>query len=387
MGSDVFRIADILVAHAVQTHGDDVALIAYYGSHAKSTASSTSDLDLFYIPSAPGKAQSLCRQFIIDGLPYDFWPVSWQFAEAIANARSERPWAVSASLIADAQVLYCRSQADLDRFRALQAHISELTQPHNRPEMVARALDEFKDTLFQLGQVRLAAMQGDMAGLQWAGQQLVNSALNCLALVNQTYFSKGWGANWPEVLRLPHKPDGLAEMVEAILLAPDNAGILAQADRLTGAVRDILRAAQVALAEPGQPQAVFADFYGVVLEYQGKVLSAGARGDVMAARCAAFQLQEEICQLMNKVDQGWYGTAFNLLGEYRTGYTQAGFPDLGEPAVGRDLAELERRVRQLDAGVRAWFEQHRIALNILANETELRWFLGQADLPGEYPRT
>ena len=104
---DVLRVAEILVSHAVRVHGEDVAIIACYGSRAKGTASASSDLDIFYIPD-DGKAGALSSQFVLDGLPYDFWPVSWGLAEAIADARSSRPWAVSASLIADAKVLHQR---------------------------------------------------------------------------------------------------------------------------------------------------------------------------------------------------------------------------------------------------------------------------------------
>jgi len=35
--------------------------------------------------------------------------------------------------------------------------------------MVERALDEFKNTLFQLGQMRFAVADGDVAGMHWAG--------------------------------------------------------------------------------------------------------------------------------------------------------------------------------------------------------------------------
>ncbi len=91
-----------------------------------------------------GKADSLSSQFIIDGLPYDFWGVPWELAEDIANAKSARPWAVAASLIADAKVLYHRSLQDLDRFHAMQARIAELTEPSSRATMVANALGEFR---------------------------------------------------------------------------------------------------------------------------------------------------------------------------------------------------------------------------------------------------
>ena len=212
---DVFKTAEILVSHAVRVHKDEIAIIAYYGSHAKGLASETSDLDIFYIPD-DGDVDSLCTQFVLDGLPYDFWPVSWGLAEDIANAR--RSWGVAASLIADARVLYHRSQSDLDRFNGLKKRIEELMSPDERKTMVERALEEFKDTLFQLGQVRLAISTGDTEGMRWACLKFVNIAINCLALINQRYFSKGWGDNMAEVLELPQKPDGLEDTVKGIIM-------------------------------------------------------------------------------------------------------------------------------------------------------------------------
>lgn len=376
--SDVFKIAEILVSHAVRAHKDEIAIIAYYGSHAKGLASPTSDLDIFYIPDE-GKARSLCSQFIIDGLPYDFWPVSWEFAENIANAGSRRPWAVAASLIADAKVLYHRSQEDLDRFNALKARITELTRPESRKIMVERALDEFKNTLFQLGQMRFAVADDDVAGMRWASLKFVNSAVNCLALVNQTYFTKGWGADLSQVLKMPQKPDGLEEMIRNIIMPQDTDSMLEEAGRLAKEVRGILLAAQASISEPVDARNVFKDFYFFVFEYKNKVLSACEQKDVLAAGVAAFQLQEEICQLMNKVENGFYGADFNLLGEYTEAYEKAGFPDLLESASQGDLGELARQVRRLDEKAIEWFRSHSIELNILESEEELHWFLSQRD--------
>jgi len=375
---DVFKIAEILVSHAVRAHKDEVAIIAYCGSYAKGTASPTSDLDVYYIPDE-GKAKSLSSQFIIDGLPYDFWAVPWKFAEDIANARSRRPWAVAASLIADTKVLYHRSQEDLDRFNALKARIKELTRPESRKIMVERALDEFKNTLFQLGQMRFAMADDDVAGMRWAGRKLVNSAVNCLALVNQTYFTKGWGANWSQILKMPQKPDGLEEMIREIITPQDTDCMIEEADKLAKEVRRILLAAQASISEPVDARDVFKDFYFYIFEYKNKVLSACARKDVIAAGFAAFHLQEEICQCMNKVENGFYGTDFNLLGEYTGAYEKAGFPDLLESASRGDLEELARQVRRLDEKAIEWLRSHSIAFNILDGEEELHRFLNQRD--------
>ena len=382
--ADVFEIAGILIDHAQRVHPGEIAIIAYYGSHAKGTAFATSDLDIFYVPDE-GKAATLSSQFVLDGLPYDFWPVSWKFLEEIADARSHRPWAVSASLLADARVLYHRAQEDLDRFNALQAQVAALTRPESRAAMIGRALEEFKETLFQLGQMRLAASDGDAASLNWASWRFVNSAVNCLALVNQTYFAKGWGANWRAVLQLRQKPDRLEELVHAIVTPAGSdealAAALAAADRLAQDVRRILREAQASTAEPATVREVFSDFYPGIFEYKQKVLAACDRGDILAAAYAAHQIQDDICQSMHKAEAGFYGAEFNLQGEYNRGYARAGFPDLLEPALRGDLDLLAQRVQQLDEHARVWLMGQGVALNILQSSADLQRFLAKRDPP------
>ena len=140
-----------------------------------------------------------------------------------------------------------------------------------------------------------------------------------------------------------------------------------------------LLAAQASISEPVDARNVFKDFYFYIFEYKNKVLSACERKDVIAAGFAAFHLQEEICQCMNKVEDGFYGTDFNLLGEYTKAYEKAGFPDLLESASRGDLEELAKRVRRLDEKAIEWFRSHSIELNILESEEELHRFLNQRD--------
>ena len=102
--ADVFKVADILITHARQVLGDDLALVAYYGSYALGQAKPTSDLDLYCV-SEQGKAESALATFTLDGLPYDFGAKPWWVLENIANARPGYDWIVSASQIADARVL------------------------------------------------------------------------------------------------------------------------------------------------------------------------------------------------------------------------------------------------------------------------------------------
>jgi hypothetical protein len=376
--TDVFKIADILVSHAVQVHGNDIALVVYHGSYALGTAKPTSDLDIYYVPD-DGKAESLSTTFVIGDLPFEFECMPWKVLENIANAKARNPWAVSASMVANAKVLYSRSDADLERFNALKARIAELTQPESRDYMVEQGLEEFKTTLFQLGQMRLAVAHNDMPGLHWAGWQFTCSAVNCLALVNQTYFSKGWGANMPQILEMRQRPADLETTLNGILQPPSPNQVMEQSDQLALQVRKILLAAQASLAEPVDAKEAFVDFYFDVHEYKAKVLSACERGDRLTASAAAFALQRLICAIMNKVDKGFFGTDFNLLGEYFDGYQKAGFPDLTMFAAQGDLPALARQVQLLDEKAREWFTSRSVELNILESEAALLQLLNRRD--------
>jgi hypothetical protein len=363
-----------LVSHAVEAYPGEIAIIAYYGSYAQERASATSDLDLYYVPD-PGAARSLSSQFVIDGLPYDLWPVSWRFLEEIADARGSRPWGVAASLVADARVLYYRSPEDLARFDGLKARLAELLRPESRPTMVGRALDAFKTVGFQLDQLRGAVREGDLAGRGWAGWQFAYSVLNCLSLLNQTTSNRGWGANLPAVMAMETRPERLDQRIEEIVMPADPGRVLPAAEALAQEVGDLLRRAQASLAEPAAPGEIFADFYFYVVEYRVKVLSACARGDRVAAGCAATHMQQQIAEFMFRVEGGFYPADLNLFGEYVGPYLDAGFPDLLEPAARGDLAALAARVVELDERMQAWLEAHSVGLNVLADVDELRRFL------------
>ncbi len=82
---------------------------------------------------------------------------------------------------------------------------------------------------------------------------------------------------------------------------------------------------------------------------------------------------------MNKVDKGFYGTDFNLLGEYLDGYQKAGFPDLTMFAVQGDLPALARQVQILDEKAKEWFTSRSVELNILESEAELFQLLNRRD--------
>lgn len=380
---DAFRTARILVDHALATHGEDIALIFYYGSHAKGTARPTSDLDIAYIPDE-GEADSLYSSFVLDGLPYEFWPVSWRFLEDIAGAAGGRPWPVAHSLLAYAQVLYARSAADRERFEALRARSSALALPEAGPIMLQKSLEEYKALAFRLNHLRQAAASGDAASLRFAAWPFAHSLLACLGLLNQRPLDRGWAESLEEGV-LPRAPERLREGMEAVVFGPAGAA-LSEATRLADEARRLLLEAQDERAATVAAGDLFADFYPYVYEYRQKIIAACERGDRFTAAQSAYLLQKDIAQMLHQVTSGVYPRDLYLAREYSEAYAAAGLPDMLEAASTGELGELAARARLLDDRFRAWLAMHGIATNELSDDDDLRRFLRERAAPRDAQR-
>jgi len=371
--SSVFDVADVLVQHAVRKHGDEIGIIAYYGSHATGTATDRSDLDLFYTPDDIASTMDLYASFVLDGRPYEFWPISWQRLGRMASA--EEYWAVSAGLIASAKVLYHRSEGDLERFEALRSKVGDLQTPERRPEMVGRALASYPSVLNSLGKLRLEVRSSHLPGVRWAGWEVVTSSVECLALVNQTYFNKGWGSNHEEVLRLRERPEGLEGLIEAITTSDDVGSVLAASEELAYGTREILLRAQREVSKGETVGAVFRDYYPGIREYVNKIVSAVEDGRPMAAKYAAARIQAECGGMLSRALTGVENGAFNLYSEYHEAYMERGFPDLMGSTTPARHSELVESAGRLDARSISFLREAGLGLNVLEDLDHLRRFL------------
>ncbi len=373
---DVFQVAAVFVDHAIKAHGDAVGIIAYYGSYALGMASPTSDLDLIYIPD-DGKATTLAACFVLDDICFDFFPVSWARAEGFATGRTG--WAVGPALIANAQVLYARTEADLARFNGLKAKIADLQKPEQKPQMVQRALDTFKTTVFHLGNLRLATLQGDFSSIRRAAWLVAMNAVECLALVNQTYFNRGWDANLAEILQLKTKPEMLETLLSILATATEPQQINQAAETLVQATREILLEEQRALATPSTVQAHFANYYPELHDKINKIQARCAADRPVDASWAAMFIQTEVALFMAQALQGIEYSDFNLYSEYADSYRHLGLPDL----MALDGASLAEQAKRFDQNIQAWLQQHDVSLNRLASLDELAQFLQARDpIPG-----
>ncbi len=363
---DVFAVADLLVSHAVSTHGQEIDAIAYYGSRARGDFRPESDLDIFYIP-VEGKDPPVGHTFLLQGVLFDFWGISWGLLEGFATGR-RRGWAFAPGLVHQARLLYARSEEQSARFTRIQQMVLDLQKPEARPEMIGRALEMFGRVVGHLGNLRLAAAEGDLADVRYAGWSVIQSILECLALVNQAFFERGLYKGLTELYKLVHRPAHLEQLIATISTSSDLGQVLSAAEELALGTRRILREFQASLPARATVRDAFEQSYPELKDEEGKVLAACAKGNPVVAGAGAWRLQHELTMLLNDAAPGPGRPDFNLYHELASAYRELSFPEL---MASSGLDDLASKVHLLDGRLRKWLGDESVSLGEFETMEEL----------------
>ena len=364
---DVFKVADLLVSHAVRTHGDEVDLIGYYGSRAQGVAAPESDLDIFYIP-ADGKSPPVAQTVLIEGMLFDFWPIRWHTMEGFATGQN-RGWSLAPAIVHHAKVLHARSPEQVARLDALKQKVLDLQAPQARPQMIRRATEVFPRVLGALGNLRLAAAGADLADARHAGWQVILAAWECLALANQTLFGRGWRNLVAETPRLAYRPADLEQLITCISTSEDVERIAAAGERLALETRRVLRELQESVPCERAALERFGSAYPEIQDEIGKVLRACQRQEPVAASAAAWSAQYDMSLMLASLRNGVGYSDFNLYSECSGVYRQIGLPDLMGSTCG-DLAGLAEQAGLLDEAIRRWLRSESVSLGEFATVEE-----------------
>jgi len=374
---DVFAVADVLIAQAVERYRDEIDIVAYYGSRARGDCREGSDLDIFYVP-AEGQDPPVGHTFLLAGLLFDFWAIPWNLLEGFATGRV-RGWAFAPGLVHHARVLYARSEQQSARFAGVQQMVLDLQKPEARPEMIGRALGMFGQVLGHLGNLRLAAVEGDIADIRYAGWLVVQFAWECLALANQVFFERGLQKGLAELHKLAHRPVHLEQLIATISTSPDPEQVLHAAEELACDTRRVLRELQGSLPPRTTVRDQFEQAYPELKDMVEKLLAACEQGNPVGASASAWSLQHELSMMLSQVEPGAGRRDFNLYHEFAAAYRRLGFPDL--LAVAGNLDTLATQARLLDERLRRWLAGESVELHEFKSVEELAAFLAATGRP------
>jgi len=363
---DVFEVADIIVEGVKNKYAEDIAIVAYYGSYAKGRANSKSDLDFFYIPDSKKKVDA-SFQFILENIGFDFWPISWERAENIAAFDEDL-----VDVIADAKILYGRSDKDLDRFNMLKAKIRTMCKPESKAAMVNKALSRLKDCYTYLYNIQMITSEYDLAATRIEAHKITTTVLQSLALLNQTYFSGGWRQITKQLRQLKLKPNSLEQLLDCILTQMSCHEIRRLCEELVSKTREILISEQRTLLQKYEYDDIFKGFYEEAKATFNKIVTACEGNDYYTAFFASLRLQNEISNLLARTEDGVNYSDFNVYNEYRKTYESFGLPDLAKIIENGRLDTLRSAVISLDMRIKGILETHGVALNVFHSLEELR---------------
>jgi hypothetical protein len=201
------ELADWAVRKVESEYKDDVCLLLEHRTLRLDIDQDQTSFS-FYVP-ATSRANGLARTFIVEGVGYDLFPVSWERLEGLAEVKE-----YNTTLLADAEMLYVRNDRDRDRFASLQARLAaNLQNPHlmyqRAMEWLNTVLEIYQDMLFEDAGAKVRENAGRIC-------DLLATAVAC---ANRTYFKHGQTNQILELSAMKEIPRGFTTQYERIIRA------------------------------------------------------------------------------------------------------------------------------------------------------------------------
>lgn len=306
------------IIHEIKTNfKHDVALLCHYGSTLDGTDHEKSDIDMYFVPKTD-KGYGLMHQFIIDGIGYDLYPISWDRLQAMANYDD-----AMASLIMDAEVIYHDSEEDLHHFLALKEQLTRYFLPASRHIMLEKAAKCINNCYCYLHNIYVAE---EICEARFEASQLIDHALLTLAYINQSYFHKGLGKNLKELKAFTLIPYQFEQHLESIITARKLLSLKTSSLLLLTSLESLLKQEQGTNGNMGHQH--YHGFYEEILSSFNKLDHACHLERFDEAFFAAFNIQKEIAAFINFEREGYWPMKHQQYRMYKTHYEEAGFIDL-----------------------------------------------------------
>lgn len=274
--------ADLLIEKIKKDYKDDISLVVMMGSRLYNDTHEKSDIDLYFIPKTK-RGEKLGFVFIIDGIGFDFWPISWERIEKIARY-DER----IVSIVAEGKVLYSGSDEDLQRFNVIKEKISYELEP---VEFYQKALNKIKDTyepyFLMLNEMKYIAI------VRLQGVKIIYALTEAIALANNTYIKRGRKHLKSEILLMKYVPDDFEELYDQFFLENDPYAVVKIITKLIRATKEMLKKIDC-YTKPRSFKENISGFYEEIINLYNKIDRACEIDDHVTAMYAAAEINIEM---------------------------------------------------------------------------------------------
>jgi hypothetical protein len=278
---ELLRATDILIEKIKKDYIDDVAILVIMGSYIYKDTHSKSDLDMYYVPKTE-RGKNLGIAFIIDGVGFDFWPISWERLERIANY-DER----TTSIITEGKILYYNSEADLERFNQLKSKALDVSDKGRFIRKAQAKLEETYKNYFKListenlSEVRMYAMR------------IIFLVTYSIALLNRITVKRGRGKLKKEIMDMPLVPKDFSSLYDTVFVSSDIAEIKNAYRQLIINTEELILSEQAKEMAPASFAEKLDAYYEEMINIYNKIYHACEIGDMYCALFAAVELTNE----------------------------------------------------------------------------------------------
>jgi hypothetical protein len=278
---ELLRAADILIEKIKKDYIDDVAFVIIMGSYIYNDTHSKSDLDMYYIPKTE-RGKNLGKVFIIEGVGFDFWPISWERLEQIANHDEK-----ITSIITEGKILYYSSDEDLERFNQLKSKALDVSDKHRFIHKAQEKLEQtYKNYLKLLNAENLSEVRMHAMGI-------IFSLTYAIALLNRTTVKRGRGKLKKEIMDMPLVPKDFSSLYDTIFVSSDIAEIKNAYGHLINSTEELILNEQIKEMEAVSFADKLDGYYEEMINFYNKIYHACEIGDTYCALFAAVELTYE----------------------------------------------------------------------------------------------
>ncbi|MDE5748819.1 MAG: hypothetical protein K2I21_14745 [Acetatifactor sp.] len=306
---------DFVTQWAIDTirekYAEDIALVV---SHSTLQNDDTQKRISYFVP-ATKRGEEFARTFILAGVGYDIWGIPWQRMEGFARLEE-----YNITVLADAEVLYARTEQDRERFAALQKELAANLADDGKMRICAleayrQAREIYLNMLFSAG--------GDV---KMGAGYVLDYLARAVAFTNHSYFHHSHTDQLNELTRMTNVPEGFAELYREILQEKEDAGQKEACYRLIWLVQQFLEKNAVGRAEQTPSEKNYqdlADWYGELSYTWLRLRHYAHQGDAVKLYMWGAYLQSELNDVcedfgLEKIDLMKYydGENLQLLAEH-----------------------------------------------------------------------
>lgn len=193
-------VVHAIVAHIQKHYAEDVSLMVCYGSAVTGPVTPLSDVDFFIVPKTE-KGRKAAMQFVLDGIGYDLWCVSWTFLEDAASYKNPLT-----SLVDHGVVVYADESSSEEQFNRLKSQVKKKEKASELLKLVKMRLLNAQSKLIKIANNKHFDNDGYY--------ELAEEVYYAVLYANQDYSLKGPINGVEELGRYDDLPDDIKKLYD-----------------------------------------------------------------------------------------------------------------------------------------------------------------------------